>query len=276
MKDTLHTLCPACGTIFALTSAQLKARNGLVRCGRCAEVFRGDRHLVDASPSDKKARNRDTDTTKQTPKTEQEKRALKQKEGPTKQVKSAERGDDDPASSLEEEFVSTDVAQLLSGKRRWRVAPLVWLIGAVVLSVVLIGQIVYFYPTELARYPQLVPLVTRVCASLSCDVQAKQDVALIELLRTTVAPHPKRQQALRVRVALVNRADFPQPFPLMEITLTNSVGAIVARRTFSPTEYLKSADVGNNMTPNVVVDSLLDVSNPDPNPGGYEIRLLGQ
>jgi predicted Zn finger-like uncharacterized protein len=272
MKNTLHTLCPACGTIFALTSAQLKARNGLVRCGRCAEVFRGDRHLVDASPSDNKALNRDPTT--QTPKVKQEKRALKQKEGPTKQVKSAKR--DDAASSLEEEFVSADVAQLLSGKRRWRVAPLVWLMGAVLLCVVLIGQIVYFYPTELARYPQLVPLVTRVCASLSCEVQAKQDVGLIELLRTTVAPHPKRQQALRVRVALVNRADFPQPFPLMEITLTNSGGAIVARRTFSPTEYLKSADVGDNMTPNVVVDSLLDVSNPDPNPGGYEIRLLGQ
>ncbi len=274
MKNTLHTLCPACGTIFTLTSAQLKARNGLVRCGRCAEVFRGDRHLVDASPSNEKAQNRDT--TKQTPKAKQEKRALKQKESPTKQVKSAERGDDDPASPLGEEFVSADVAQLLSGKRRWRVAPLVWLIGAVVLSVVLVGQIVYFYPTELARYPQLVPLVTRVCASLGCELQAKQDVGLIELLRTTVAPHPKRQQALRVRVALVNRADFPQPFPLMEITLTNSAGAVVARRTFSPTEYLKSADVGENMTPNVVIDSLLDVSNPDPNPGGYEIRLLGQ
>jgi hypothetical protein len=62
----------------------------------------------------------------------------------------------------------------------------------------------------------------------------------------------------------------------MEITLTNNAGQVIARRTFSPTEYLKSADVGDNMIPNVVVDSLLDISNPDPNPGGYEIRLLGR
>ncbi|MCZ6731680.1 MAG: zinc-ribbon and DUF3426 domain-containing protein [Gammaproteobacteria bacterium] len=273
MKKTLRTLCPACGTTFALTSAQLKARKGLVRCGHCSEVFRGDRHLVDTSPSEKKTQKRDT--TKQTPKPKQ-KKALKQKESPTKRVKSARRGDDDPGSSLEEEFVSADVAQLLSGKRRWRVAPLVWLIGTAALSVVLVGQIAYFYPTELARYPQLAPVVTRVCASLGCEVQAKQDVGLIELLRTTVAPHPKQEQALRVRAALVNRAEFPQPFPLMEITLTNSAGEVVARRTFSPTEYLKSADVGDNMVPNVVVDSLLDISNPDPKPGGYEIRLLGR
>ena len=249
MKKTLHTRCPACGTTFALTSAQLKPRKGLVRCGRCSEVFRGDRHLVDAPPSEK---------------------------SPTKRVKLANRGGDDSDSSLEEEFVSADVAQLLSGKRQWHVATLVWLIGAVALSVVLVGQIVYFYPTELARYPQLASLVTRVCASLGCEVQAKQDVGLIELLRTTVGPHPKQDQALRVRAALVNRADFPQPFPLMEITLTNNAGQVIARRTFSPTEYLKSADVGDNMIPNVVVDSLLDISNPDPNPGGYEIRLLGR
>jgi predicted Zn finger-like uncharacterized protein len=270
MKKTHHTLCPACGTIFALTSAQLKARNGLVRCGRCSEVFRGDRHLVDASPNYKKVQERGT--LEQVPKPRQKQKALKQRESARKQVKPAKRGAD-LGTSLQEEFVSTDVAQLLSGKRRWQVAPLVWLIGAIVLAIVSVGQIVYFYPTELARYPQLAPLVTRACATLGCEVKAKQDVRLIELVRTTVAPHPKQKQALRVRAALVNRADFPQPFPLMEITLTNSAGAIVARRTFSPTEYLKSPDNGD-MIPNVVVDSRLDITNPDPNPGGYEIRLL--
>lgn len=272
MEKTLHTLCPACGTTLALTSAQLKARKGLVRCGRCAEVFRGDRHLVDAPPSEKKVRKRDT--TKQTPKPKQ--KTLTQNESPTERVKLAKRGDDDSDSSLQQEFISADVAQLLRGKRRWHVTPLVWLIAAVALSVVLVGQIAYFYPSELARYPQLAPLVTRVCASLGCQVQAKQDVGLIELVRTTVGPHPKQEQALRVRAALVNRADFPQPFPLMEITLTNSAGEVIARRTFSPTEYLKSADVGDSMIPNVVVDGLLDISNPDPNPGGYQIRLLAQ
>ena len=88
----------------------MKTRKGLVRCGRCSEVFRGDQHLVDAPPSEKKARKRDT--TKQTHKAKQK----EQKESPTKRVKLAEPDDDDPDSSLEGEFVSADVAQLLSGK----------------------------------------------------------------------------------------------------------------------------------------------------------------
>lgn len=274
MKKTFHTLCPACGTTFALTLTQLKARKGLVRCGRCAEVFRGDRHLVGASPSDIEALKRDT--TKRRSKSTRKKKGSKQKETGTKKAESAKQVNDETGSSLDEEFVSTDVAQLLGGKRRLRVGPLVWLVSAIVLIMVLAGQIVYFYPTELARYPQLTPLVARVCTSLGCEIKAKQDVRLIELLRTTVAPHPKREQALRVRAALVNRADFLQPFPLMEITLTNRAGAVVARRAFSPSEYLRSANVGDNMIPNVVVDSLLDITNPDPNPGGYEIRLLKQ
>lgn len=273
MKKTFHTLCPACGTTFALTPSQLKAGRGLVRCGRCAEVFRGDRHLVGVSPWDREALERETG--KQKPKVKRKKKAPKKKETAAKRVESLEPNHDEPYL-LEEEFVSDDIARLLGAKRRLRVAPLVWLISTVVLVVVLAGQIVYFYPTELARSARLAPVVTRVCAYLGCEVKAKQNVRLIELLRTTVAPHPKREKALRVRAALVNRADFPQPFPLMEITLTNSSGAVVARRAFSPSEYLRSADVGDNMTPNVVVDSVLDITNPDPNPGGYEIRLLGQ
>lgn len=274
MKKTLHTLCPACGTTFALTPSQLKARRGLVRCGRCTEVFRGDRHLVGVSPSDWEALKSDTPERKT--KSKQKKKTPRQKETATKQVKLARRSDDDSDSSLHEEFVSPDVAQLLGAKRRLRVVPVVWLISTIALVVLLAGQVVYFYPTELARYARLAPLVTRVCASLGCEVKAKQDVRLIELLRTTVAPHPKQEKALRLRAALVNRADFPQPFPLMEVTLTNRTGAVVARRTFSSTEYLRSTNVGDSMIPNVVVDSLLDITSPDPNPGGYEIRLLEQ
>ena len=43
----MYTRCPQCQTVFRITAAQLKARDGQVRCGRCQNVFRGDQHLVD-------------------------------------------------------------------------------------------------------------------------------------------------------------------------------------------------------------------------------------
>ena len=50
------TLCPHCATRFRITSEQLAARQGLVRCGQCQGVFNGFEHLnrggtTDAGPS---------------------------------------------------------------------------------------------------------------------------------------------------------------------------------------------------------------------------------
>jgi predicted Zn finger-like uncharacterized protein len=44
------TRCPACTTTFRVTPDQLKARAGMVRCGKCQEVFNALDTLVEASP----------------------------------------------------------------------------------------------------------------------------------------------------------------------------------------------------------------------------------
>src|SRR5688572_9300536 len=41
----MFTRCPECQTTFRITVAQLKMRDGLVRCGRCDAVFRADLRL---------------------------------------------------------------------------------------------------------------------------------------------------------------------------------------------------------------------------------------
>jgi predicted Zn finger-like uncharacterized protein len=43
---SMATRCPACATLFRVTPQQLQARQGQVRCGRCATVFDGFRHLT--------------------------------------------------------------------------------------------------------------------------------------------------------------------------------------------------------------------------------------
>ena len=45
----LVTRCPKCATAFRVLPAQLGARNGQVRCGKCNSVFDGIAALVDAS-----------------------------------------------------------------------------------------------------------------------------------------------------------------------------------------------------------------------------------
>ncbi|MGZ3184225.1 MAG: DUF3426 domain-containing protein [Telluria sp.] len=43
----LATRCPHCGTTFRVAADQLKLRGGIVRCGKCSEVFDGNATLID-------------------------------------------------------------------------------------------------------------------------------------------------------------------------------------------------------------------------------------
>lgn len=47
----MYTQCPHCDAIFQVTTAQLKAANGEVRCGQCLTVFNALNHLSDEIPA---------------------------------------------------------------------------------------------------------------------------------------------------------------------------------------------------------------------------------
>jgi predicted Zn finger-like uncharacterized protein len=46
------TRCPSCATAFRITRAQLQARHGMVRCGRCGNAFNAVDHAVEAAAAD--------------------------------------------------------------------------------------------------------------------------------------------------------------------------------------------------------------------------------
>ena len=45
------TQCPGCYTRFRVTTEQLTAHNGIVRCGLCSAIFNAPEHLHDDEPS---------------------------------------------------------------------------------------------------------------------------------------------------------------------------------------------------------------------------------
>lgn len=238
----MHTRCPKCRTTFRVTQAQLDAREGLVRCGRCAAVFSATEHLVSApaprrAPSRRAAPHIDLAT-------------------PSREQPSVAR----PARAA---------------PRRGRVATALWSLGSALLIVLLAGQFVYFYSAVLARDPALRPAMLEACAWLGCEIGPAHDVRLIELAETTIAPHPRYLGALRIRASLVNRAPYAQPLPLMEVTLTDNQGKALARRLFKPAEYLGPGQARiESMTPNVAIGALLDVTTPNEAAVGYEIQLV--
>jgi len=46
----MHSQCPTCRTVFAVSEEQLDAHHGLVRCGKCRDIFNASWNLVDGAP----------------------------------------------------------------------------------------------------------------------------------------------------------------------------------------------------------------------------------
>jgi predicted Zn finger-like uncharacterized protein len=252
----MYTRCPECQSTFRITPAQIKAREGLVRCGRCRAVFQAGEHLVRRVPPDggtpeagrNRSRERDADR--------------------RRRRRSRESGDK-PRTEQAEMFPFARPPGAASLRRR----AIAWTMLTALLVLTLAGQAIYLNSVALARHPELAPWMEHYCGWLGCALKPPPDVARIEL-ETSIAPHPRFVNALRIRADLINRADHPQPLPRMEVTLTDSEGRVLARRIFSASHYLPPRAAPADLAPNIVVRTLLDVTNPDNRAVGYEVRLL--
>ena len=111
------------------------------------------------------------------------------------------------------------------------------------LILVLIGglgfQTVLFRNVELAHsYPKLIPLLSKVCDRIPCRYSGKIDVSQIKLLNRDVSSDPNQPNALLISATFVNQAPFDQPYPIIQITLYDLSGNVVASRRFTQQEYL--------------------------------------
>jgi len=249
----MYTRCPWCQTIFNLTPAQLKARQGMVRCGHCSKLFQADEHLMKTLPRAPAAK-------KPAPPVRVPKRPAPHK----------------PRAPLPEPLPFIDGLSFPEAPPTRATRGGFWIAGSLGLVLVLSGQLLFFYTSDIAP-PEAPwrPAVVQACEWLGCNLAPRQYIHLIELVETQVAPHPQYDKALRIRATLVNRASRVQAYPLLEVSLTNINGLTIARRSFAPAEYLENAaQAEEGMPSHVAVAAQLDITHPDRRALGYEIQLL--
>lgn len=259
----MYTRCPECQTTFKVTPAQLNAHEGLVRCGICSHTFHADQDLFETLPE---KNSEDPSAGDGIPLLEKPKRKHAKKKKTAGPAKHHKKKDDD----------SSEISGLPWQKNRGsRVKVSLWTLGNLLLLLLLAGQYTFFYRDALARVPAWSPLVHQFCRLARCEIEPPHNIKRIELLQTTIAPHPNYENALRLRATLVNRAEFDQEYPDMEVSLTDSAGLVVARRVFAADQYLETPAAANDsMFQNVAMAARLDVTNPDGKAVGYEIRLV--
>jgi predicted Zn finger-like uncharacterized protein len=236
----MSTRCPACGTAFRVYAEQLAARDGQVRCGKCATIFDARSTLVtedEPEPPRAVAPAPPPVATPSVPASDTE--ALAQVEAVVAQpVVTA-------APPEPEISVSDDDSDFEFGprvRRRSAMVAALWGLAALVMALVLAGQLAYAFRGELVLLvPESRPLMEAACKRLECAIPLPHQVELVSIEASELAAERGVPGMLTLTAALRNRASFAQAFPHLELTLTDAADQPVARRVLAPREYLDDA-----------------------------------
>jgi len=141
-------------------------------------------------------------------------------------------------------------------------------LGLVSLMLLLLGalafQLVLFRPIDVVQLlPRSQPYIKAFCQQLPCQFHYRQDLDQLQLLSRDVRADPKHKNALLITATIVNKADFKQPYPGLRVSLFDLSGNVVARRRFTPEEYMgELASPFLLMTPRTPVQITLEVKDP--------------
>lgn len=218
----LTTRCPNCGTAFRVQPAQLSARGGRVRCGKCANVFDGVAALVAEGAASQNT-------------------AAEAEPSPQLALFEASRktpllGAGDAANE------DVPVAEFLDDEESRPKHRFAWAFGALLALVVLAAQAAYYFRTDIAVwFPEARPFLSAACAKLKCGLKLPRRPKLMAIESSDLQADGRRDNVIVLNAVLRNQAQFAQEYPALELTLTDERDEAVARRVLLPADYLAGA-----------------------------------
>lgn len=283
----LITTCSHCHARFRVTPAQLNAKQGQVRCGRCHRVFSGFGALERFPDDDTGARLLAA--------REAEERAREEPPPPTDLHGTIESVDDPgpvseppppapPAAQEDAAAASRDARYsrrfepevVLTAPEEYEPPSRLWSLGVFLLAVTLAAMLAYAYRGPLAQqYPALRPALEAACAQLGCTVPWSRDHALLKLEDSDLLEVPGRPGEIALGARIRNLAAVAQEYPHLELTLTDLSGQAAARRVLRPADYLgRALAPGEVLAPGVEVALQLRLATPNIKATGYELLLF--
>ncbi len=231
----LFTRCPQCDTTFRVTTQQLQASGGQVRCGHCESIFDAFATLTAQEPQH--APLGLTDAVARPPPQDQSMvesgAPPRPAVAPVPQKGQSQSLRPDPAASLYEwEFRMPESPQ----------RTLLWVMLVIVLATVLAAQAAYSFRTEIrALLPQTRSYYARLCESLGCTIGLPKLSNYLHIEASDLkAVDPSHPSEILLLLSVRNRAPVEMAYPAFELTLTDSQEQAIARRVFLPAEYLPS------------------------------------
>ncbi len=256
----MYTQCPHCRAVFRVWTAQLSAAQGLVRCSQCNGFFNALQTLQEdpsgAAPA--------VLASASLPEPASEPELTQALVPPL--VPNAE----DRLASLPAPFPPTETARTYSAAET-----LAWSFGILILLAALVLQAAYHERDALSAHGQLRPWIERLCRYLDCELPPRRELTAIRIIDREVRQHPHEPDALLINLTLTNTAPFSQPYPDLELSLTEINDPVVGRRRFQPAEYLyPGVDIALSMPPNVPLQIVLELVEPKGKVAGFRFKFL--
>lgn len=164
-----------------------------------------------------------------------------------------------------------EVSDYLAGAATARNWP--WALGTALLGAALLVQLGFAYRTELAKNrPAWRPALEAACEWLGCTVDLPRDAERVSIEASDLNPESDKKH-LQLAATLKNRADYPQSYPHLELTLTDVRNQPLVRRVFAPGDYLaKNAPPIFGPEAEVTVKLMLEID--EVNASGYRVYLF--
>lgn len=147
-----------------------------------------------------------------------------------------------PATAAEETADAEPPPSFMRPKRRRKRGFSVVYGGGTALMVLLgIVQIAVIFRGDLMiRWPQSRPVLIQLCDVFGCSVNWPTQADQLAVIGTELQAIPGTD-ALELTAVIRNRAGFKQALPAIEVTLTDARNRALARKVFTPADYLASS-----------------------------------
>ncbi len=321
---SLVTRCSRCKTLFRVLPAQLQARGGQVRCGRCMHVFDGFDALaveqpnatsgsvsfaptaagIDVTPPVAEvaaslasvaasvasasvasaavpaggtvAAQAPVEATKELPPPPKPASAQ-----PAAAPAPAPEAPAEPAVPLGQRL-RTYWSSRVAGPLKARLAQETslrtkWVRGCALLACLLVVQMVYVFRSDIAaRYSGFRSVLTAICDVTGCAVTLPQRPGLVRIEASDVhMVDANRPSLIQVTATLRSYANYDLAYPALDLVLTNANEHALARRVFTPEQYLDaSRDPKAGIPARGELTIALDLDTGNLNAAGFRLDLL--
>jgi predicted Zn finger-like uncharacterized protein len=149
-------------------------------------------------------------------------------------------------------------------------------IGSVVLFFGLIAQATYAFRNQIAvRLPQAKPVLAKICSVFDCQVDLPAQIDAVSIESSELQTLPAVKDTFVLTTLLRNHSATAQAWPNIELTLNDTNEKAVARRVFTPREYMTSPqDLARGFAPKSEQSVRLFFELSQLKPMGYRVYLF--